>query len=152
MSVSGVKLPPKKKLTMLQKAQSISGIHPSPANPFARGVVMPTNSPSKVTIEATLALNPGEKDSVTIEAHDDPNPFLEVFKSPESIPREGRIGALVFAKGIAYIRTRGGIVNLGDAMEHADPIFFTEEQKFDKGNDRRAAIKAQKEKKNGTRS
>jgi len=84
-----------------------------------------------------------------MEAHADDAPFLEVFKSPEAIPKEGRIGALLFAKGIAYIRTPGGIVNMGYALEHADPIFITPEEKMDKQNDRRAAILAQKAKKNG---
>jgi hypothetical protein len=105
-----------------------------------------TNANAKVTITSPLALNPGDKDSVVMEAHDDEKPFLEVFKTPEAIPRDGPIGALVFAKGIAYIRTRGGIVNLGEALEHADPIFFTKEQKMDQKNDRRAAIAAQKAK------
>lgn len=107
-----------------------------------------TNINAKVTITSPLALNPGEEDSVVMEAHDDADPFIEVFKSPEAIPKDGRVGALLFANGIAYIRTRGGIVNLGEALEHADPIFITPEQKMDKQNDRRAAIKAQKAKKN----
>lgn len=108
-----------------------------------------TNVSGKVTIAATsLALDPGSKDSVTMEAHDDASPFIEVFKTPEGIPREGRIGALLFAHGIAYIRTRGGIVNLGEALERAEPIFATPEQRMDKQNDRRAAILAQKAKKN----
>ncbi len=148
MSVSGIKLPQKKKLTMLQKAQSLSGTLPSPTTTISPSISANVNT--KITITTPLAFDPGDTDSITMEAHDDT--FLEVFKTPEAIPREGRIGALVFANGIAYIRTRGGIVNLGEALEHADPIFFTEAQKFDKGNDRRAAIKAQREKKNGTRS
>ena len=110
---------------------------------------MSTNVNAKVTITSPLALNPGDKDSVVMEAHDDSAPFIEVFKTPEAIPKEGQIGALVFAKGIAYIRTPAGIVNLGYALGHADPIFITSEQKMDKKNDRRAAIKAQKAKKKG---
>ena len=106
-----------------------------------------TNANAKVTITSPLALNPGNEDSIVMEAHGDANPFIEVFKTPEAIPRDGQIGALVFAKGIAYIRTRGGIVNLGEALEHADPIFITKEQKMDKDNDRRSAIAAQKAKK-----
>ena len=110
---------------------------------------MSTNVNAKVTITSPLAFDAGSKDSIVMEAHDDDAPFLEVFKSPEAIPKEGRIGALLFAKGIAYIRTPGGIVNMGYALEHADPIFITPEEKMDKQNDRRAAILAQKAKKNG---
>jgi hypothetical protein len=107
-----------------------------------------TSAGAGITLTSPLTVNPVEKDSITMEAYDDT--FIETFKSPEAIPREGQIGALVFSKGIAYIRTRGGIVNLGEALEHADPIFFTKEQKMDKKNDRRAAIAAQKAKKETT--
>ena len=115
------------------------------------GVTMMQPSPAGVTIKSAspqVILNSLDNGSVVMEAHDDPSPFIEVFVSPEAIPTQGQIGALVFAKGIAYIRTREGIVNLGEALGRAEPIFLTPEQEMDKQNDRRAAIKAQKAKKN----
>lgn len=127
---------------------STSGVQPLPPGVAAPALAMNMNQRG-VTIRSSspqVALNSMDNGSVVMEAHDDKDPFIEVFKSPKAIPREGRIGALLFAKGIAYIRTRGGIVNLGEALEHADPIFPTSEQKMDKQNDRRAAIKAQKAK------
>jgi len=140
-----------RKRSMLQKAKALQlpGVRTRGATTTTVAPSMSTNVNAKVTITSPLALNPGDKDSVVMEAHGDSAPFIEVFKTPEAIPKEGQIGALVFAKGIAYIRTPAGIVNLGYALGHADPIFITSEQKMDKKNDRRAAIKAQKAKKNG---
>lgn len=144
----------KKKNSFLNKLSKLAG----GGGGGGGGVVTTTIAPSistrkdaKITITSPLAFDAGEKDSIVMEAHDATDPFIEVFKSPEAIPTKGQIGALVFAKGIAYIRTPGGIVNLGYALEHADPIFITPEQRMDKQNDRRSAILAQKEKKKNGR-
>ncbi len=72
-------------------------------------------------------------DSIVIEANS--TTIMESWDTKEAMV-DRPIGALGFAAGIAYIMTRGGWVNMGEALEK--PLEMT---------DRRGAIKAQKAKK-----
>ncbi len=85
----------------------------------------------------TLLTVASRMDSIVIEAND--TAIMEAWDTQEAMV-DRPIGALGFAAGIAYIMTKGGWVNIGEALE--EPLEMT---------DRRGAIRAQKAR-NGTRS
>jgi hypothetical protein len=90
------------------------------------------------TPEAMLSIaSPDGVDSIVIEANG--KTIMEAWDTKEAMVGRDQeagkriVGALGFAKGIAYIMTRGGWVNMGEALEK--PLEMT---------DRRGAIRAQK--------
>ena len=97
-------------------------------------------------VDGMLSISsPADVGSLVIEANG--KTIMEAWDSKEAMVGRDQevgnrpIGALGFADGIAYIMTRGGWVNMGEALEK--PLEMT---------NRRGAIKAQKERKqNGTR-
>jgi hypothetical protein len=72
-------------------------------------------------------------DSIVIEANN--KTIIEAWDSKEAMV-DRPVGTLGFAAGIAYIMTRDGWVNMGEALER--PIEMT---------NRRGAIRAQKARK-----
>jgi hypothetical protein len=84
-----------------------------------------------------LSISSSDLDSIVIEANS--NTIMEAWDTKEAMV-DRPIGSLGFAAGVAYIMTRDGWVNMGEALER--PLEMT---------DRRGAIRAQKAR-NGTRS
>jgi hypothetical protein len=72
--------------------------------------------------------------------------IIIAYNKKEDIPIEGDVGVLLFSEGVCYVRTPGGIVNLGTALAGVETEIMTSRQKFDSMNNRRAAIKDQKAK------
>lgn len=67
--------------------------------------------------------------------------IVEIREHHEDLPEEDvKVGQVGFADGVAFIRTKHGWVNLGDALTHAMP------NPHDTNNDRRGAIEATKKK------
>lgn len=101
------------------------GMTGTPASAGAAGVTI-ANPPDP----AAMSVVSGGS-SVVIEIDD--ITIIEAWEDTLAMPETGAIGKLGFAGGIAYIMTREGWVNLGEALSHPEPI-----------TDRRGAIKAQK--------
>ena len=64
--------------------------------------------------------------------------IVEIRKHCEDLPEDAKIGLVGFAEGVAYIKTRHGWINLGDALTMPNPR--------DSNNNRRAAVEATKRK------
>ncbi len=82
---------------------------------------------------ALLSLSSKSLDSIVIEAND--RAIMEAWDTKAAMV-DRRVGSLAFADGLAYIMTRGGWVNLGEAMERPQEM-----------TDRRGLIAAQKARK-----
>ncbi len=101
-----------------------------------RVTVPPTGQgPTTVTIaqpapEALISISAPDQDSIVIEVNS--QTLVEAWDTKEAMV-DRPVGALGFAAGIAYIMTRGGWVNMGEALEK--PLEMT---------DRRGMIAAQK--------
>ncbi len=89
----------------------------------------PASTPAHVRCIGGVTVNKG-MDSIVIEVND--TAIMEAWDTQEAMV-DRPIGALGFAAGIAYIMTKGGWVNVGEALEK--PLEMT---------DRRGMIAAQK--------
>lgn len=104
----------------------------SPATMLAQQV--PVSISIRPTPEAMLSISsPDGVDSIVLEANG--KTIMEAWDTKAAMV-DRPIGSLGFAKGLAYVMTRGGWVNMGEALDK--PLEMT---------DRRGAIRAQKERK-----
>ena len=113
-----------------KRMQSSGNMGPTGASGVPGSMTTPgAVSPNKPPTDKLLTVTTG--DSTVIETID--GTIIETWSSREAMSETGEVGKLGFAGGIAYIMTKQGWVNLGEALSRPEPI-----------TDRRGAIKAQK--------
>ena len=112
-----------------------SGANTNPAaQPVTFAIQPPPPTMSASIGDNTVSIHsPSGMDSIVIEANG--RTIIEAWDTKEAMV-DRPVGSFAFADGISYIMTRGGWINLGEALEK--PLEMT---------DRRGAIRAQKARK-----